>query len=175
MTSILPTPSYWDHICHLTNPLHSPQLLRLEGDHSPLFPLSQNPNSPFPQRGDIHLRRHKATLLMDEDFPITLQEESSKPKKGRTTDWLTYMESDHVQTPLAGTSYSIKEARAHYFATHSWDWDHSNTEDLSDIFKELAQEAGLLGESIFDNTMVMEGAGAFTAGQLHFPVSTQGA
>ena len=31
------------------------------GDHSPLFPLSWNPNSPFPQRGNIHLRRHKAT------------------------------------------------------------------------------------------------------------------
>ena len=52
---------YWDHIHHPTNPLHSPQLLRLEGDHSPLFPLSWNPNSPFPHRGNIHLWRHKAT------------------------------------------------------------------------------------------------------------------
>ena len=44
----------------------------------------------------------------------------------------------------------MKEARTHYFATHSWDWTHSNMEDLSDIFKGLAQEAGLLGESIFE-------------------------
>ena len=51
--------------------------------------------------------------------------------------------------PLAGTQNSIKEGRARYFITHSWNWDHGNTEDLSDIFKELAQEAGLLGESIF--------------------------
>ena len=85
---------------------------------------------------------------MDEDFPITSQEESSKPKKGRTADWLTCMESDCADA-FSRDSNSIKEARAHYFTTHSWDWDHSNTEDLSDIFKELAQEAGLLGESIF--------------------------
>ena len=54
MTSILPTPFYWDYIC-------LPQPLRLEGDHSLFFPLSRNPNSPFPQRGNIHLQRHKAT------------------------------------------------------------------------------------------------------------------
>ena len=43
----------------------------------------------------------------------------------------------------------VKEARACYFAIHSWDWAHSNSEDLSNIFRELTQEAGLLGESIF--------------------------
>ena len=66
-------------------------------------------------------------------------------------------------------SNSIKEARAHYFITHSWNWDHGNTEDLSDIFKGLTQEAGLLGESIFKIQRSWKGSGAFTAGQLHFP------
>ena len=59
------------------------------------------------------------------------------------------MESDCADA-FSWDSNSIKEARAPYFTTHSWDWDHSNTEDLSDIFKELTQEAGLLGESIFE-------------------------
>ena len=86
---------------------------------------------------------------MDEDFPITPQEESLNPKKGKTADWLTCMNSDHADT-FSRDSNSIKEARAHYFTTHSWDWAHGNTEDLSDIFKELAQEASLLGESIFE-------------------------
>ena len=86
---------------------------------------------------------------IDKDFPITSQEESSKPKKGRTADWLTCMESDRADA-FSRDSNSIKEARACYFITHSWNWDHGNTEDLSDIFKELAQEAGLLGESIFE-------------------------
>ena len=43
----------------------------------------------------------------------------------------------------------MKEARACYFTTHSWDWAQSNLEDLSNIFRELAQETGLMGESIF--------------------------
>ena len=59
------------------------------------------------------------------------------------------MESDHLDA-FSQDSISIKEARAHYFITHSWNWDHGNTEDLSDIFKELTQEAGLLGGSIFE-------------------------
>ena len=85
---------------------------------------------------------------MDEDFLITLQEESSNPKKGKTANWLTCMKSNHADA-FSQDSNSIKEARACYCTTHSWDWAHGNTEDSSDIFKELAQEAGLLGESIF--------------------------
>ena len=88
-------------------------------------------------------------MSMDEDFPITSQEESSYLKKGRTADWLTCMKSDCADA-FSWDSNSIKEARARYFSTHSWDWTHSNTEDLSDIFKELTQEAGLLGKSIFE-------------------------
>ena len=79
-------------------------------------------------------------MSMDEDFPITLQEESSNPKKWKTADWLTCMKSDHADT-FSWDSNSVKEAGARYFTTHSWDWAHGNME-------ELAQEAGLLGESI---------------------------
>ena len=86
---------------------------------------------------------------MDEDFPTILQEESLNPKKGKTTDWLTGMKSERADA-FSRDSDSVKEARAHYFATHSWDWAQGNTEDLSDIFKELAQEAGLLDNSIFE-------------------------
>ena len=85
---------------------------------------------------------------MDEDFPIASQEESSNPKKGKTANWLTSMKSDCADT-FSRDSNSVKKARACYFATHSWDWTHGNMEDLSNIFKELTQEAGLLGESIF--------------------------
>ena len=80
---------------------------------------------------------------------MTLQEESLNPKKGKTADWLTCMKSNRADA-FSQDSNSAKEARAHYFTMHSWDWAHGNTEDSSDIFKELAQEAGLLGESIFE-------------------------
>ena len=86
---------------------------------------------------------------MDEDFPTILQEESLNPKKGKTTDWLTSMKSECADA-FSRDSDSVKEARAHYFTTHSWDWAQGNTEDLSDIFKELTQEAGLLDNSIFE-------------------------
>ena len=38
----------------------------------------------------------------------------------------------------------------HYFTTHPWDWAHSNMDDFSDIFRELIQGAGLLGETIHE-------------------------
>ena len=88
-------------------------------------------------------------MSMDKDFPTTSQGESSNPKKGKTADWLTDMKSEHVDA-FSWDSDSIIYARAHYLAMHSWDWAHGNAEDLSDIFKELAQEVGLLDESIFE-------------------------
>ena len=89
---------------------------------------------------------------MEEDFPAT----SSNSKKGKTANWLTSMKSSCTDT-FSQDSDPMKETRACYFATHSWDWTHSNTEDLSYIFKELAQEAGLLGESIFKLQWLWEG------------------
>ena len=114
-----------------------------------IIPLKLEPEQSLPPKRQHSSMEAQADMSMDEDFPITSQEESSKPKKGRTADWLTCMESDRADA-FSRDSNSIKEARACYFTTHSWDWDHSNTEDLSNIFKELAQEAGLLGESIFE-------------------------
>ena len=88
-------------------------------------------------------------MSIDEDFPTNSQEEPSNSRKGRTANWLTTMRSEHADA-FSQDSDLVKEARAHYFTTHSWDWIHGNTEDLSDIFKGLAQETGLLGESIFE-------------------------
>ena len=43
-----------------------------------------------------------------------------------------------------------KEARSHFFSNHSYDWVHDGTNDLSDVFKELAESASLLGEAIYE-------------------------
>ena len=59
-------------------------------------------------------------MSMDEDFPTTSQEELPNPKKGKTVNWLTSVKSIHVDT-FSQDSDSVKEARAHYFTTHSWD------------------------------------------------------
>ena len=57
-------------------------------------------------------------MSIDEDFTITSQEESLNSKKGKTDNWLTSMKSEHVDA-FSWDSDSMKEARAHYFATHS--------------------------------------------------------
>ena len=66
------------------------------------------------------------------------------------------MKSDHADA-FSRDSDLVKEARAHYFTTHSWDWINGNMEDLSNIFKGLAQEAGLLGKSIFEIQWSLKG------------------
>ena len=114
-----------------------------------IIPLKSEPEQSLPPKRQHSSTEAQGDTSMDEDFPITSQEESSNPKKGKTADWLTCMKSDCADA-FSRDSNSVKEARAHYFATHSWDWACGNTEDLSNIFKELAQEAGLLGESIFE-------------------------
>ena len=54
-----------------------------------------------------------------------------------------------MQRPFSQDSDIIKEARLHFFSNHSCDWVHDGTNDLSDVFKELAESAGLLGESMY--------------------------
>ena len=125
------------------------------------WPLSTISLKPEPKWSPPPKRQHpsmdaQGDMSMDEDFPITSQEESSNSKKGKTANWLTSMKSSLVDA-FSWDSDPMKEARARYFATHSWNWTHSNMEDLSDIFKGLTQEAGLLGESIFKLQQSWEG------------------
>ena len=64
-------------------------------------------------------------------------------------DWFSSLKPSWADA-FCRDSELVKEARAHYFATHPWDWAHDNTVDLSDVFRELAQGAGLLGKSIHE-------------------------
>ena len=76
------------------------------------------------------------------------QEELLSSKRGKMADWSSSLKPSHVDA-FSQDSSPVKEARACYFATHPWDWAHDNMDDLSDIFRELAKGAGLLGEAIF--------------------------
>ena len=88
-------------------------------------------------------------MSIDEDFPVASQEGPSSSKIGKTVDWFSSLSPSHVDAFSHDSSF-VKEARAHYFNTHPWDWAHSNMDDLSKIIRELAQGAGLLGESIHE-------------------------
>ena len=88
-------------------------------------------------------------MSLDENSSMALQEELLSSKRGKTADWSSSLKPSHAYA-FSWDSGPMKEARSHYFATHPWDWVHSNTNDLSDIFRELAQGTGLLGESIHE-------------------------
>ena len=86
---------------------------------------------------------------MDEDFPAASQEGLLSSKRERNADWSSSLKPSHVDT-FSQDSKLMKEARACYFATHPWDWANDNISNLSDVLRELAQGAGLLGESIHE-------------------------
>ena len=114
-------------------------------------PVTTSPK-PEPKWSPLLKRWHSLTdaqgdTSVDKDFPVASQEGPSSSKIGKTVDWLSSLSPSHADT-FSQDSSLVKEARAHYFTTHLWDWAHGNTDDLSEIFRELAQGAGLLGESI---------------------------
>ena len=86
---------------------------------------------------------------MDETSSKASQEGLSSSKRRETPDWFTSLKPSCADT-FSHDSDPIKEARSHYFATHPWDWINGNTDDLSDIFRELAEGADLLGKSIYE-------------------------
>ena len=88
-------------------------------------------------------------MFIDEDSPRGLQEDPPHSKREKTSDWFSSLKPSRVDA-FCQDSSPVKEARERYFATHPWDWVQSNTDDLSDIFMELAQGAGLLGKSIYE-------------------------
>ena len=111
-------------------------------------PKPEPEQSPHPKRWHS-LTDAQRDMSMDEDLPTTLQEELPSSKKGKTANCLSSMKPSHADA-FSWDSDPVKEARTHYFTTHPWDWTHVNMDDLSDIFKELAQGTGLLGECIYE-------------------------
>ena len=86
---------------------------------------------------------------MDETSSKASQEGPSCSKRRETPDWSTSLKPSHADASSCDSS-PMKEARSHYFATHPWDWIHDSTDDLSELFQELAKGAGLLGKSIYE-------------------------
>ena len=86
-------------------------------------------------------------MSIDENSPRGLQEDLPHSKREKTSNWFSSLKPSRVDT-FSRDSGPVKEAREHYFATHPWDWAHNNMDDFSDIFRELIQGAGLLGETI---------------------------
>ena len=105
---------------------------------------------PEPTQSPQSKRHHSLTdaqgdISIDESSPMTLQEGPLDSKRGKTSGWSSSLKPSHADA-FSQDSSPINEARECYFASHLWDWAHGNTDDLSDIFRELAQGAGFAGQ-----------------------------
>ena len=118
-------------------------------------PRPEPKQSPWPKRWHS-LPDPQGDTSIDETSPTALQEGPSSSKRRETADWFASLKPSHVDA-FSHDSDLMKEARSHYFATQSWDWIHGNTDNLSDIFKELAEGADLLGKSIHELQLSWEG------------------
>ena len=87
--------------------------------------------------------------FIDQDSPKGSQEDPLHSKREKTSDWFSSLKPSRADT-FCRDSSPIREARECCFTTHPWDWVQSNTDNLSDIFRELAQSTSLLGKSIFE-------------------------
>ena len=119
------------------------------------FPRPEPKQSPWPKR------QHPSpdpwgSMSMDETSPKASQEGLSSSKRRETTDWFISLKPSHADA-FSHDSNPVKEARLCYFATHPFNWIHDNTNDLSNIFKELAEGAGLLGKSIYEIQLSWDG------------------
>ena len=104
--------------------------------------------SPLPKR-QCSSEDVQEDMSSDEDFSPVSQEEQPHSKRGKMVNWQTSMKPGHSDA-FNRDSDLVKEAKAHCFATHPWDWTQRNMNDLSDIFKGLTQSADLLGKCIFE-------------------------
>ena len=86
---------------------------------------------------------------IDETSPRATQEGPSSSKRRETPIWFASLKPSHAEA-FSQDSNIIKEARSYFFSNYSCNWVHDGTSDLSDIFKELAESASLLGEAIYE-------------------------
>ena len=111
-------------------------------------PKSEPTQSQQPKRQNPSPDLQRDTFI-DEDSPKGFTGGSAAcSKREKTSDWFSSLKPSRADA-FCQDSSPVKEAREHYFATHPWDWVQSNMDNLSDIFRELAQGTGLLGKSIY--------------------------
>ena len=110
--------------------------------------------SPWPKR-QHPLPDPWGSTYMDETSSKASQEGPSSSKR-ETPDWFTSLKPSCADA-FSHDSDPMKEARLCYFATQPCDWIHDSTDDISDIFRELAEGAGLLGKSIHEIQLSWDG------------------
>ena len=119
-------------------------------------PRPEPKQSPWPKR-QLSMPDPQGDMSIDETSPTASQEGLSSSKRRETANWFASLKPSQADA-FSHDSNLMKEARSHYFATHPWNWnDGGNMDDLSNIFRELAKSADLLGKSIHELQLSWEG------------------
>ena len=104
--------------------------------------------SPWPKRWHPLLEPWES-MSIDETSPQAMQEGPTSSKRQGTPTWSASLKPSWAEA-FSRDSDIIKEARIHFFSNHPWNWVNDGTNDLSDVFKGLAESASLLGEAIYE-------------------------
>ena len=90
----------------------------------------------------------QGSTSIDETTSRAMQEGPSSPKKCKTPDWFTILKPSHAEAFLQDSGI-VNDARTCFFSKHSYNFINDGTCDHSNVFKELAKSASLLGEAIY--------------------------
>ena len=122
-------------------------------------PVEEQPSAtasprPVPKQSPQPKRWHPlpepwGSLSIDKTSPRALPEGPPSSKRQETPIWISSLKLSCAEA-FSQDSDIVKEARSHFFSNHSCIWVHDGTHDLSDIFKDLTESAGLLGEAIYE-------------------------
>ena len=71
------------------------------------------------------------------------------PKKQETPPWFQSLKPSQADAFLRDSELVV-EARLYFFSKHSYNFNQDRNRDLSEVFKKLAEKAGLLGTNIYE-------------------------
>ena len=71
------------------------------------------------------------------------------PKKQETPPWFQSLKPSRADAFLKDSDLVV-EGRSSFFSKHSYNFNQDRNHDLSQVFKKLAEKAGLLGTDIYE-------------------------
>ena len=109
-------------------------------------PSTAAPLAPTPKLSPRTKRHHPSPEPMG-SMPVV--EGPPKPKKQETPPWFKSLKLSQADIFLRDSDLVV-EAKLCFFSKHSYNFNQDRNHDLSEVFKKLAEKAGLLGTYIYE-------------------------
>ena len=142
------------HVLLGPSPLSPPSVLPAKAPFVEEQPPTAVPPTPMPKwsprpKRQLPSPEPQGSMSIDGTTPKAMQEGPSSPKRQEAPAWFKSLKPSCAEAFLWDSSI-MKEARLCFFSNHSYNFVDDGTRDLSDVFKELAESAGLLEEAIYE-------------------------